>query len=323
MITKEKTSKYLYDVTGSRINIRAIPENEIRQLPLYLRKNLFIGQILNTEVVIVETPKKNMITPAQFKLRTELISKILKRHVVFILDEVESYTRNRLIQMNVAFIVPGKQMFVPFLFIDLKEFKTSYANEIEKLFPAAQCLLFYYLLGNEVQYCNFKTIAGKINYGNMTVTRAAILLAELKLCQISGSKEKRINFNSDKKNLWEESQKYLLHPVTKIVYLDNVIESKNFYTTGVNALSYYTNMAAVQKKSYAIYNADYKSTVEKQLIHPMRTSSAEILVEVWKYNPGILTKNSFVDPLSLALILQEQDDERVSGEIEIMLSALW
>jgi hypothetical protein len=45
----------------------------------------------------------------------------------------------------------------------------------------------------------------------------------------------------------------------------------------------------------------------------------EVEVEVWKYNPALLSESGVVDRLSLYLLLKDYDDERVQIELEHMI----
>ncbi len=42
-------------------------------------------------------------------------------------------------------------------------------------------------------------------------------------------------------------------------------------------------------------------------------------IELWKYDPGLFAKNGVVDPISLAMSLSDNEDERVQGELQEML----
>ena len=42
-------------------------------------------------------------------------------------------------------------------------------------------------------------------------------------------------------------------------------------------------------------------------------------MEVWRYSPALLSNTTVVDPLSLYLILKDDEDERVSMELDYML----
>ncbi len=42
-------------------------------------------------------------------------------------------------------------------------------------------------------------------------------------------------------------------------------------------------------------------------------------VELWKYDPGLFAKDGEVDPVSLAMSLSDNTDERVEGELQSFL----
>ncbi len=42
-------------------------------------------------------------------------------------------------------------------------------------------------------------------------------------------------------------------------------------------------------------------------------------IELWKYDPSLFAKNGVVDPISLAISLSDNEDERVQGELKEFL----
>jgi hypothetical protein len=52
-------------------------------------------------------------------------------------------------------------------------------------------------------------------------------------------------------------------------------------------------------------------------------ANADVIVELWKYDPALLSKNGMVDPLSLAMSFEDEEDERVQDAIEELLDTLW
>jgi len=61
---------------------------------------------------------------------------------------VSSFERKRLINHRVSFIVPGKQLYLPFLAVDLREsFRTVDADTKNKLGATAQQLFLMHLYG--------------------------------------------------------------------------------------------------------------------------------------------------------------------------------
>ena len=73
-------------------------------------------------------------------------------------------------------------------------------------------------------------------------------------------------------------------------------------------------------KTYAIKNGRVK---KNELQHELVDATRQVRVEIWQYDPGILGKNGIADPLSLALSLQENHDERVEQAVEELLTMVW
>jgi hypothetical protein len=312
--------EYFKKTLGIELKLKALTSKELDKLPLYLRNNLRAGDLLGQDIILVE---KTGLTPDQYKKQVDIIENALQKPVVFIVDNIESYNRNRLIQKKVGFIEPGRQMYIPNLLIDIKEYNKAQTKKVEKLPPAAQCLLFYYLLGNELTGINFKTIAEKLNYGTMTITRGANLLAGINLCKIEGGKEKRLIFDKDKNQLWKDAQPYLINPIKKEYYTDDNCDFNFVYKTGINALAYYSEIAAEDRNFYAVSNEVLKALLEKEKIELLNAPGAKTVLQIWKYNPGILASDHVVDPLSLYLTLKEINNERVQGELNKLINSLW
>ena len=320
----DKLQRYINEALGIELRFFAIPKNELNKLPFYLRNNnLNAGELLERQIIFNTISAETRYTIDQYRKQTDLIENTLGKHVVFVFENIEAYNRKRLIQKKVAFILPGKQMYLPFMFIDLNELNRAHVKRGTKLFPAAQCLLFYYLLGNEVTGTNFKTLAKKINYGQMTITRAANTLTNLKLCNIVGGKDKTIVFEKEKLQLWNEVQPYLINPINKVVFVDNIKEYNYYFITYIPALSHYTNIADNGKTSFALSMNEFKILQNKKVIHTTGNAEGNVMLQIWKYNPALLTNNQYVDQLSLYLTLKETKDERVEGELKKLLANLW
>lgn len=312
--------KYIEETLGIELKIKAPPKKELNKLPLYLRNNINIGEILGREILFVFN---SGLTPDQYKKQSEVIEKTTQKPVVFILENIAAYNRKRLIQKKVGFVVPGKQMFIPGLFIDFKEYKNKQIKKTELLSPAAQCLLFYFLLGNKITGFNFNEVAKKLNYGNMTITRAANALAQLGLCEIEGGKGKKLVFTKSKEQVWNDAQGYLISPISKEVFTDDNCNYNSLYKTGINALAHYTAIAATNKNYYAISYETSKKIFNSKKIKLIDSHDASTILQVWKYDPGILASGNVVDPLSLFLILKDSGNERVQGELQKLIERLW
>lgn len=317
--------KYFYDTLGIYVTLKRFPERELKTLPLYLR-GLYIfktTRLYDRDILFLKQKEKEYLTAGQYRKHIQIVENAFNRPVVLILEPIEAYNRKRLIEKHIAFIIPEKQMFIPQLLIDLKEFRYTAQKKKKKIQPAAQCLLFFHLLKENVEEMNFKKIAEELNYSPMTITRAVNELADKTLCRIEGRKDKRVIFEGCKKVLWDMALPYLQSPIKRKIFIEENIDNKLIYKTGYSALSFYTNIAEDQTKCYAISKTDYMYLKKHKQIKITNKIEGRVCIEIWKYAPGILAGNRIVDPLSLYLTYKDTKDERVEVEIDRMVLRLW
>jgi len=317
--------KYLFDTLGIDIHIDPFLKNMLNSLPLFLRGMYRFQktQLFNREIILLQQNGDEYLTADQYLKHIRQIEKNFNVPVVLVLEPMEAYNRKRLIEKQVAFIIPGKQMFIPQLLIDLKEFRNAKKKKKDTLQPASQCLLFYHLLKENVEPLNFKMIAERTNYTPMTITRAATDLAEREICRIEGRKDKRIIFDADKRAIWEKAQPFLQNPVKNKIYIDDQFDETLMYRAGYSALTFYTNITGETNECFAIAKNDYLYLKKNKRIVTPNKLEGRFCIEIWKYAPGILAENKIVDPLSLYLALKEDGDERVEKELEKMIERLW
>ena len=319
-----KVEKYLEDAFGIKSRLVYPGKEDLAKLPVYLRNNnIKTLTINNQKIIIIKINYNAEYKIEKLKKQADIIKNTLGLPVAFIFEKIEAYNRKRLIQKNVAFIIPGKQIYLPFLFTHLGEIKSEQPKQREKLNPAAQCLLFYYLLGNKVTGLNFKAIAEKLNYGQMTITRAANTLNENGLCKIEGGKNKTLVFERDKREIWNKALPYLNSPAEKEIYLDEISNNNDFFITGINALSKYSNIAGDNKDTFAVFKYKLRNISNQEKRSAMNPIKENFLIQIWKYDPGNLTENKYVDPLSLYLTFKDIEDERIENELNNLIEKLW
>jgi len=315
---------YLHAVLGISIQLEPISLDEQAGLPLFIRQMyvLYQAELFGRKIIFLQRKNIQSLTAQKLRKHGEIIEKALKLPVVFVLPFIESYNRKRLIQKQVAFVIPGKQLFIPQLLIDLKEFRQTIHKQQEKLLPAAQCLFLYHLLKENIKTYNLKAIAEKLHYAKMTITRAAKNLEEKDIATIEGKKEKRIIFGGDRKELWKKALPFLQSPVKKVYFLENLPQENFVYRASFSALSHYTDLAEGDKIYFAVSQQDFKM-LKKKHIQIVPSGEADVHFEVWKYAPGVLAENRVVDPLSLYLSLKDRQDERVRKALHSLLDRVW
>ena len=168
-----KLEKYLQEAFGIIILLLPLAKSEKATLPVYMRNyNLMTFKIHAKKIITVNLDEDIDLTIEQLEKQAGLIKKLLDTPAVFVFENIEAYKRKRLVQKNVAFIVPGRQVYIPFLFIELKESKTQREKKKEKFEPAAQYYLINYFLKYKVCFgvvliCNL-ILSSSDNYPGCT-----------------------------------------------------------------------------------------------------------------------------------------------------------
>lgn len=328
----EQLKKYLSILLGEEIAIDMVNRNELTIFPYHINNafDFHTTQLYGKKLLLLKI-KNTDFQIGQIKKQLDQITKVFQEPVVLVVDTMHPMNKKRLIENGIQFIVPEKQLFLPGLLIDLKEDlpRKGYLRRTEKLTPSAQFILLYQILhrNEKLEQFTLKELAKKLGYTAMGITKAIAVLEQLELCTVEGTKEKHIHFNKHLNELWEEAKPYLINPVLKTVFVDE-LPKLTLLHSNVMALTEYTNMAPGSQKYYAIEKTIfYALQKNNELINP-NEYDGKYCLEVWRYNPNKLTKNvteeSNVDPLSLFLSLKDRQDERIEMALDqIIEKFIW
>ena len=320
--------KYLNEVLGINVTANPIAKSNQGQLPMYLIEifNLYNINLFNKDVVFAELKNEEGLSILQIEKQLQQIHKQLNKIVVIVLENIKAYNRKRLIEKQINFIVPGKQMYLPDLLIDLRESYPRDNAQKETLIPSAQLLIIYQILSDDlnwkIQEHPFKDIAQKFGYTPMTITKAINNLKSHSLIDVIGAKEKFIRFRYDKKALWEKLKKdnLFVNPVIKTVYVDEKPKGLSLLKSNISALSTFTDLNPSNQAYYAIEKDEfYRLQKSNQLVN-QNPSEGKYALEIWKYKPlSIISNMTVVDPLSICLSMQDKSDERIEMALDQVL----
>jgi hypothetical protein len=279
---------------------------------LYYTAN-FKGQNL---CVIQAKNRDESITPSQYKRISKQIEAVVGLPVAVLLNSLAYYERERLIDQGVYFIISDKYAFLPSLIVNTRARKVK---KIVKLIPAAQYVLFYYLLSEKKEF-TIKELEGSTLFNYVALARAVSNLEDCKLCysKTDLTRTKYIRFEDSRRELWKKSQKYLISPVKKVVYCDFMPQGE-FSISGVNALSQYSHLNPEQYGTWAIWERHF--SMEGVQYNEIEGAYK---IEVWNY-PTFMPfhpENKIVDKLSLYLSMKDDPDSRIEKELEIMIEEM-
>jgi len=303
---------YINEVLGIKVNYKKVTPEKLKKLPFFLAKGYDFGEIklFNQQIVLLIV--KDDFTTNNLRTHLTKVQNDLDTVVVAVIPAVDAYKRLRLIEKKVPFIVPGKQMYMPDLMISLKEFGTTRLEDRQptNMQPAAQLILLYHLQVEPLEGLNLGTIAEKLRYNPMTITRAAFYFQNSGLCRIEGTKEKFLKFDKTKHELWDIAEPKMSNPINKIQYYTGYTMDKNLKKTNINALAHYTDLNDEQIEFFAM-RPSYGRFIGGVNLKPIDPMEGNVCIEEWKYDPALLTKTEYIDPLSLYLCFRENKNERI------------
>jgi DNA-binding MarR family transcriptional regulator len=214
--------------------------------------------------------------------------------------------------------VPGNQLYLPDLGIDLRERFRRPKVKTDMLCAPAQAVLLAKLLRKPpIKAWTVTGLAECLNATKMSMSRAIDDLEAKGLVQIlPQGRQKPIEFTAIGRDLWEKALPALASPVYKRVCLEKT-KLPGLVFAGTSALSRLSMIASDTRQVYAISRAGW------DLLRPSVTAvpvpDAPVELEIWRYDPKLFSEDKAVDPLSLFLSMADENDERIEQAFERIL----
>jgi len=308
---------YLNKILG--IENLKIAKIELSSIPFILTDlyTFYSVGILNQKLILFAHTQNDNIVPGTINKHIEIIKQKVNIDVVFLCRQMSSYTRRDFIKYKIPFIVPGNQMYIPMLGLDLREHFRQNKTLSAELTPAAQALLLYFIKDSVDIPLTASRISEKLGYACMTVIRAITEITTKGLGKdYKDGKKRYIKFEQKGKYLWDYAFKYLKSPVKKEINLNNVPDGVTYYKAGLNALAKYSMIAAPRNKTLAVSKEDWLKLKNKVEV---LENIGEYKLQIWAYSPALYATNGTVDELSLYLSLMDVEDERVEQSLKKMM----
>ena len=311
------TRKYLNEVLGIPTP-QEKPWAQVSGLPYFLQDAFqFVElELLGHPVVLAITPSNQKQSLGDIRTRLDKVREQGKQPVVFVTDALASYERKRLIEQKVPFIVPGNQLYLPDLGLDLREhFRQRAPSTGAALSPSTQAILISALL-NEPQATDWQParLATDMGYTPMTLSRA---VRELKAAGLATThkvgRSQYLHRELPPREIWEMARPLLRSPVRRTVWaVSNTLPAgRQWRLAGLSALARDSMLTEPQQSVYATTFAQWREALQAGAREAPEPSDAAQALELWLYDPALVPGRTTVDPLSLTLSLQDSTDERV------------
>ncbi len=269
-----------------------------------LRSCLFMALLPDSEATPVEIAKQiAMVQPA------------FDGPVIYAAEGLTASERSRLIAQGVSFAVPDNQLYIPQLAMDLREsFRPPVRVRAPRLSPGAQLLLFRHILQRDVEQATPSMLADRLAMTPMTVGRAFDQLAVFDLAVVERhGREKTLHFEHRPRELFDRSYDYLQSPVRGRHGVKTFKRAPHDLPLAhESALAELTDLARPNRPTYAILATGWMSTINALAETTNDIGEAIALIETWRYDPRVLSKDHIVDPLSLIAQFKNDTDERIA-----------
>ncbi len=316
----EALERYLGETLHDRIKVGGYERTA--RLPSFLGHayKLFESNIAGRQCVFLVT-EQDIATPSEIAKHVNLVRNEDDAIVIFATPTMSAHNRNRLIRHGVSFVVPGNQLYIPELAMDLREhFRAKRPRQADGLSPAAQAVLFHYLLRRDEYATTPSQLAERLRYSAMSVGRAFDDLVTAGLAETEKQgKERHIAFKSNRRELLDDALPHLRTPVRTEKFVRNGHFAIPLKKAGETALALLTDLSQPHTETYAVASGDWKVVSEACGFIETDRYGAELVIETWAYDPAGLADGPIVDPLSLYAQFRTHEDERAAMAAEQIL----
>ena len=324
-------TKYLDEIGAGPVVTTPDPE-AAKSLPVFVSQTyeLHRANLFGREYSLLLCRGKERPTPAEAEKHLKLVRSALGPNVAFVFLALPTFDRKRLIQRQIPFVVPGRQAYLPFALIDLRE-KAKGGQRLldepkERLSAPAQVLVLYHLQtkvdSGEWPLSKWVDVLG---YLRSTLTRVYKELAATGLCRpVTSGRNVTLVFPPQRRKLWETALLYLGNPVRARSWAKILDTRLPLQEAGMTGLARLTMLGPGRERVYAMSSAAFEAAREdRRLVQTDYPEEGTIQIERWKYAPTLLAPDSqVVDRLSLYLSMQHDYDERTQAALTELLEQM-
>ena len=267
-------------------------------------------------------PQDKLAPMSALKKHIDILRQQIDWPVVFELEEMSSYRKTAFIEGRIPFVVPGRQLYLPFIGVVQRERGDAEPSDasVEKLIPSAQMLLFYLILNN-CRDLFISEAAQRFGMTPMSISRAArqLEMAGLVRRESRGVRKYIIGHDAPEA-LFRKARPFLIDPVRKVVFIRRDDMREGLFDAGLSALS---KRGMLNPPAAAVYGTVQSDAAFKTRMNELIDDSGYAVLEIWKYDPTLITRENEADPLSLYMSLAHIKDERVEQALGYMLEKVF
>lgn len=311
MKTKKELFAYLekstsWSVVSKRLNLK---------LPLYIKSgyDLWNSEIAGLGVLFLRVKDESIDMRIHYNAR-EKIEDMYPGHVVLIFNKIEARSKNYLIEKHIPFVVPSKQIFLPFALLQIQtNDKKVFLKRNDKLSADADTILVGYLDGIIHSNMIISDISNLINRELRATSIALELLEKLNYAKIEKKGKSKFIYFMSKDDVYSKLSNEIITPLEYKFYAKREFTNKFVYS-GYSALSKYSSMMDDNINTIAIHSKILKEIDLADV--ECDNNIAKFKVEVWDRDPSIFSHNDTINKLYILRLMKNIDDERTEYALE-------
>jgi len=313
-----KTKRYLEETLDVRAVIR--PLDLAAHLPYYYSEYYRFYDLELNGVSYLLCEGRDILVAKQLRTQLSELHSRLGRPAIYLCSWMNSNLRRSLVENRIPFIVPMNQIYLSNLGIVFNERYRNLVKMQDSLSPIAQVILIRAILYKEYKEVTASDYARRSTYTTMSISRAFNELMVYELVDRNEQwKEKRYSWLYRGKDLWDKAQPFLINPVRRSVWIMDKGRLP-YCLAGISALSRYSMINKDDSITYAATsNIAMQDLGDMAKSQNVRSVDNAIELQIWKYDPKLISSGDCVDPISLFLSLKDIPDDRVQMAIESML----
>ena len=307
---------YLRETLGIAPEIQAWPG--AAKLPYFLQGAFEVLdlKLLDRQILLALDRHPHKLSLANIRRQMDRLRHHAQAPVAYVTGALASYERKRLIEQKVAFIVPGNQLYLPELGIDLREyFRRGPGAPDAVLSPATQAMLVAVLL-REPPRAEWQPaeVARSLGYSAMTLSRAVkeLTATRIAVLHIAG-RARWLRMEGTAAETWDHAKPLLRSPARRRFWAKPTpaCSAPHVRLAGLSALARYSMLAEPAWPTYAISTAQWAIATRAGIAILPEQLPGTYEWELWHYSPALVPGSDTVDPFSLTLSLQGNPDERI------------
>lgn len=291
------------------------------QLPLFLKAGYDLAQLhIAGSTYLLAKPKDvpNLVTLRKQRAK---LTELSGMECILCFETISAYAQRKMLEEGIAFIVEGKQIYIPFLGMVLSQEKERQLPVVKQISFMTQRLL----LTAIYEKWAVKTLtqaAKEMNVSKMTITRCFDELEGLAVPVIvKRGSIRQFFWAGNTKELYGKVKTLLRNPVLKEYRIEGNMPEHQALLGGMSAICSYSMLADNSYPTYAISKEDAKQLPLLSLVpeEEIPESILQVMAYVIPYG-----NKSAIDPISAVLSIskEEKTDPRVDAALDKILEEI-